>query len=77
MLTGTWRIATAKGAATLTVVPFAPIAAVDQAAIATEAERLLAFIHPDIASREIRFDEPREQRDSRSGPRRVTSATGR
>ncbi|HEU0077066.1 MAG TPA: winged helix DNA-binding domain-containing protein [Longimicrobiaceae bacterium] len=52
---GTWKMERSRGAATLRVEPFAPLAADDEAALAAEGERLLDFAAPDAPAREIRF----------------------
>jgi hypothetical protein len=53
---GLWRIARPRGAAVLTVVPFAPIRARDRGAITREAQRLLDFAAPDARARDVRFE---------------------
>jgi hypothetical protein len=55
---GTWKIERSRGAATLRVEPFAPLAADDQAALAAEGERLLDFAAAEIPAREVRFAAP-------------------
>jgi hypothetical protein len=40
---GTWKITRRRGAATLTIEPFAPLADDDAAALAAEGARLLEF----------------------------------
>ena len=52
---GVWRLARDRKAATLTVRLFAAIPARDQAEVAEEAERLLAFLAPDAEPREVRL----------------------
>ncbi|HLL45439.1 MAG TPA: winged helix DNA-binding domain-containing protein [Longimicrobiaceae bacterium] len=54
---GTWKIERHRGVATLRVEPFAPLAAEDQAALAEEGERLLAFAAAEIPA-EVRFAAP-------------------
>jgi hypothetical protein len=53
---GLWRIARPRGAAVLTVGPFAPIRARDRGAITGEAQRLLDFAAPDAQARDVRFE---------------------
>ncbi|HEV2734795.1 MAG TPA: winged helix DNA-binding domain-containing protein [Longimicrobiaceae bacterium] len=55
---GTWKIERHRGAATLRVEPFAPVAAGDQAALSEEGERLLDFAAAEIPTREVRFAAP-------------------
>jgi hypothetical protein len=52
---GTWKMERSRGAATLRVEPFAPLAADDEAALAAEGERLLAFAAAHAPNREVRF----------------------
>ena len=52
---GTWTIKRERGAATLTVELFAPLPADDQATVAEEGARLLAFTSPDADVHQIRF----------------------
>lgn len=54
---GTWQVARRRGAATLTVRPFAPISAADEAAVADEGANLLAFVAPGD-SHDLRFAPP-------------------
>jgi Winged helix DNA-binding domain len=53
---GTWKIARARGAATLTLHPTKPLTSPDRAALEDEGQRLLAFMAADVdvASRELR-----------------------
>jgi hypothetical protein len=55
---GTWKLERSRGAATLRVEPFAPLAAADEAALNEEGERLLAFAATENPTREIRFAAP-------------------
>jgi hypothetical protein len=52
---GSWSIARAKKAATLTVEPFAPLAAAARRDLEEEAAQVLAFAEPDAADRRIAF----------------------
>jgi len=54
---GTWKIARERGAATLHVTPFAPLAPFDRLALIEEGARLLAFAAPGEAH-EIVFADP-------------------
>ena len=51
------RFATTRGAATLTVHPFAPLTGADRDTLAVEGESLLDFLAAK-ASHEIRFTDP-------------------
>ena len=53
---GMWRIARPRGAAVLTVEPFAPTQERDRGAITREALRLLDFAAPDAQARDVRFE---------------------
>ncbi len=53
----TWTFATAQGAATLTVHPFAPLSTSDREALTVEGGGLLDLLAPK-ASHEIRFTAP-------------------
>jgi len=53
---GAWRLARDGRAATLTVRLFDRLPAQDEAEVAEEAERLLAFLAPDAEPREVRLD---------------------
>jgi hypothetical protein len=53
---GMWRIARPRGAAVLTVEPFAPIRERDRGAITREALRLLDFAAPGAPARDVRFE---------------------
>jgi hypothetical protein len=55
---GTWKIERSRGAATLRVESFAPLAADDEAALAAEGERLLDFAAAEIPAREVRLAAP-------------------
>ncbi len=55
---GTWKMERSRGAATLRVEPFAPLAADDEAALAAEGERLLEFAAAETPAREVRFAAP-------------------
>ena len=52
---GLWKIKREAGSATLTIEPFSALAKEDQAALAAEGERLLAFAAPNAQSHDIRF----------------------
>ncbi len=56
-VTGTWKIARERGAATLHVSPFTPLAPPDRLALTEEGARLLAFAAPGEAH-EIAFADP-------------------
>jgi Winged helix DNA-binding domain len=51
---GAWRLTRDRGSATLTVRPLAPLSRQVQAAIAGEADRLLAFLAADADRRDVR-----------------------
>jgi hypothetical protein len=53
---GMWRIARPRGAAVLTVEPFAPTQERDRGAITREALRLLDFAAPGAQARDVRFE---------------------
>ncbi|MEW5926558.1 MAG: winged helix DNA-binding domain-containing protein [Gemmatimonadota bacterium] len=55
---GTWKMERSRGAATLRVEPFAPLAAGDEAALNDEGERLLAFAAAETPAREVRIAAP-------------------
>ncbi len=55
---GIWRIARARDGATLTVTPFAPLAATDRHALGAEGARLLAFAAAGATAHDIRFADP-------------------
>jgi hypothetical protein len=50
-----WSIKRARGGATLTVVPFAPLAKKAQAAVAEEGDGLLRFMEPEAKSFDVAF----------------------
>jgi Winged helix DNA-binding domain len=52
---GLWSTASRKGAATLTLEPFATIGAADRRALEVEAERLVRFIEPEATRHEVRW----------------------
>lgn len=52
---GSWKVETAKGAATLTITPFAPLSTHDRAALADEAEPLVRFVAPEAKTHAVRF----------------------
>jgi hypothetical protein len=54
---GKWRLARSRGAATLTLQPFARLSKKDTSAVTAEAGRLLDFAAPGVAG-DIRFDDP-------------------
>jgi len=51
----TWKIVRDRKRATLTIDPLRRIARKDRAALAEEAERLLAFTDPEVTVRDVRF----------------------
>ncbi len=53
---GCWDIVRDKAGATLVVESFRPLTPHDRVAVGEEAERLLAFMAPDAASRKVRFE---------------------
>jgi len=55
VVAATWTIEREKGAATLQVTPFAPLAGTVRDALEAEGEKLLAFAAPDAARRELRI----------------------
>ena len=55
---GTWKIERSRGAATLRVEPFAPLAPDDEAALTAEGERLLDFAAAEVPTREVRVAVP-------------------
>jgi hypothetical protein len=52
---GTWKLARERAAATLTIEPFAPLAAADRAALEEEGLRMLAFAAAEVQAHEVRF----------------------
>jgi hypothetical protein len=48
---GTWRIGRTDDAATLTIRPFEPVGPIDEAALADEGARLVAFARDGMAAR--------------------------
>jgi hypothetical protein len=52
---GMWRLARSRGAATLVIEMFEPVAGRDRDAIVAEGGRLLAFAAPDVPEHDIRF----------------------
>ena len=54
---GLWKLRREKRAATLLIMPFAPFAAAERAAIEEEGARLLAFAAGDVGAREVVFGE--------------------
>jgi hypothetical protein len=52
---GTWKVTRAKAAATLTIEPARPLARAERAPVQEEAARLLAFLEPEAARRDVRF----------------------
>jgi hypothetical protein len=54
-LQGAWKVDKAKGAATLTIMPFAPLTTQNRAALTEEAESLVRFVEADAKSYEVRF----------------------
>jgi hypothetical protein len=55
---GTWKIERRRGAATLTIAPFAPLPAQDRAALAEEGARLLAFAAGDAKDHAVQIAPP-------------------
>jgi hypothetical protein len=55
---GTWTTAVEEGAQVLTIRPIEPMAPSDREAVATEGARLLEFLAPASARREVRFGRP-------------------
>jgi hypothetical protein len=53
-----WRVDRDGNRATLVVMPARPFSGEDREAVADEATRLLAFLAPEAADRDIRFQEP-------------------
>lgn len=53
MVAAWWRLERSRDAVALHVTPFRPLASADEAAVAQEGERLLAFSAPDVAAREV------------------------
>jgi hypothetical protein len=51
---GTWKVAKAKGEATLTVEPFGRLAKADRAALAEDGEGLVRFVEPSARSYAVR-----------------------
>jgi hypothetical protein len=58
-ISGGWRLERAKGRATLVVLPVRPLGAADRAAVAAEADRLVAFLAADAGDRNVRFEPAR------------------
>jgi hypothetical protein len=56
---GTWHIERKKGAATLVVEPFEPLARKTQGELAAEADGLARFVEPDARTFDVRFAKPR------------------
>ncbi|GAB3448446.1 winged helix DNA-binding domain-containing protein [Actinophytocola sediminis] len=54
-LRGGWRISTQRGAATLTITPWAPVSARDRAALVDEGGRLMEFAAPTARTRQVQF----------------------
>ena len=54
-MAGVWRLVRDRKAATLVVRLFGTVADQDQARVAEEGERLLAFLAPDAEPREVRL----------------------
>jgi hypothetical protein len=51
---GTWRVESTRGRATLALRPTRRLAPTDRAALEVEGLRLLAFLEPEAAAREVR-----------------------
>jgi hypothetical protein len=58
MVAGTWKVARARGVATLAVQPFARLPAAARRALAAEGERLARFVEPAAKGWEVRFGDP-------------------
>lgn len=56
VVAGTWRVATRRKAALLTISPFAPLTTTDRDALTDEGERLLAFMAPKAEIRRLMLD---------------------
>lgn len=56
-VSGVWKVEKAKGTATLTLSPFAPLDKATQNALTEEGERLVRFVEPDAKQVEVRFVE--------------------
>jgi DNA glycosylase AlkZ-like len=56
---GSWKLERARKAATISVQPFSALSKKDRAAVAREANRLLAFVAPEAETRDVRYPEPR------------------
>ncbi len=54
---GAWMVEKKRGIATLSITPFAPLAARDRKAISDEGERLIRFVEADAKGYEVRFSE--------------------
>jgi hypothetical protein len=59
---GTWELESAKGAATLVLEPFEPLAAAARDALAEEGEALLRFVEPEAGKCAVRFARARGAR---------------
>jgi hypothetical protein len=55
---GTWKLQRARRTASLVVRPFGPLSRKELAAVTEEAERLLAFTDPEVATREVSVAAP-------------------
>jgi len=53
MVAGTWELERGRGAASIRLRPFADLAAADREALLAEAERVLALVAPDAATRRV------------------------
>ena len=53
---GTWRAGRTREMAFLTLMPFRPLAHLDERALGSEGEALLRFLEPDAAAREVRVE---------------------
>jgi hypothetical protein len=54
---GAWKAESKKGAAALTITPFAPLTKANRAALTDEGEPLLRFLEPDAKTYEVKFTE--------------------
>jgi hypothetical protein len=55
VVAGAWKITPERSAATLQVIPLAPLSTTDESAVAEEGARLLAFVAPEATSHDVEF----------------------